>query len=101
MMGRGFEGFGSLDYCPRDHVREVIMGARRGGEFACRLVPFGEGRARIGVGVGLPALARERKLYSGDRDQRPLHYTVQSFVEIVGDKGVTQITRADVSTWLA
>ncbi len=47
------------------------------------------------------ALERDRKLYSGDTDMRPFHYAVKSFVDLIGDKDVIRITRADASEWLA
>ena len=46
------------------------------------------------------ALERDRDLYSGDKDERPFKYAVESFIEVIGDKDVTAITRADVSEWL-
>lgn len=47
------------------------------------------------------ALERDRDLYSGDKDERPFKYAVESFIAVIGDKDVTAITRADVSEWLA
>ena len=37
------------------------------------------------------ALERDRDLYSGDKDERPFKYAVESFIEVIGDKDVTAI----------
>ena len=44
---------------------------------------------------------RDKKLYGGSRSERPFEYGVASFVSIIGDKDVREITRADVAEWLA
>lgn len=47
------------------------------------------------------ALERDKRLYGGERDKKPVQYAVSAFVDSLGDKGVTAISRGDVSEWLA
>ncbi|MEX2650164.1 MAG: hypothetical protein WD673_14225 [Alphaproteobacteria bacterium] len=43
---------------------------------------------------------RDRERYGEGRDEKPVHYAVDSLVAVVGDKDVRRITRDDVSDWI-
>lgn len=47
------------------------------------------------------AYARDLELYGGDRAEKVIEYAIRSFVDLIGDKAVQSITRADVAEWLA
>lgn len=47
------------------------------------------------------ALERDQRLHSGDKDERPFYYAVQSFIRVIGDRDINRITRDDVREWLA
>lgn len=44
---------------------------------------------------------RDKGLYGGDRDEKPIEYAVRSFISTIGNKDITAIKRGDVSEWLA
>ena len=46
------------------------------------------------------AVKADCEKYSDGRDDRPLNFAVRSFIEIVSDKSIVEITRAEVSTWI-
>ena len=47
------------------------------------------------------ALKQDVEKYGQDRDPKPLDYAVESFVKAVSDKAITEISRADATTWIA
>lgn len=58
------------------------------------------GKLPQGSPVLSDALKADAKKYSDGRDERPFDYAVKSFIEIVSDKPITEISRADVSDWI-
>lgn len=51
----------------------------------------------------LLSVARDTDIEAGrgGTDTRPIRYAVKHFIEVIGDRPVTDIARADVETWLA
>ena len=47
------------------------------------------------------AYGRDVEQYGGDRDETPNKYAAESFIAFATDKPITEITRGDVTTWLA
>ena len=67
---------------------------------AVRKAIAGGGRLPVESPPLSAALARDVEVYGGERNEKPARYAVATFVDVVGEKSVTAITRADVSEWI-
>ncbi|NQU55971.1 MAG: tyrosine-type recombinase/integrase [Rhodospirillales bacterium] len=47
------------------------------------------------------AYERDQETHGKDRDEKPIKYAVESFIATVADKPITEITRREVTAWLA
>lgn len=61
----------------------------------------GGGTAQLTAPLLSVAMDADIEAGKGADDTRPIRYAVRHFIDLIGDKPVTAITRADVEAWLA
>jgi integrase len=69
-------------------VAAVVNAVEHGGRYTPERLPL------------TAAHARDRERHGGDRREAPFEYAVASFVRLVGDKDVREVTRADAAQWI-
>ena len=80
---------------------DIEAGGRVPTQTALTVNAIEHGGQYVPPGTSLTAVYdRDKRLYGKDRDAKPFDYAVESFVVVIGDKDVTDISRGDVAEWL-